>query len=306
MGLPDAVSRCASVKFARMGHDHTSVKNLRFTFFLNLGFTIIEFIGGFLTNSVAIMSDALHDLGDSISLGSAWYLQNLSKKKRDANFSYGYGRFSLLGAWINATVLIIGSLFIAFEAIPRLIDPQEVDAKGMMWFALFGIAVNGYAAWKLHRGTSLNEQVMGLHLLEDVLGWTAILISSIIMLFADLPILDPILSLMIMLFVLYNATKNMLKAMKVFLQGTPKDVDLEKITAAVKGLPNVQDVYHPHVWSLDGAVNILTLHVQLKNVDMAQAQVIKDQVRVLLADLNIQHATIETELVGEKMDISEY
>lgn len=289
-----------------MGHDHSSVKNLRLAFFLNLGFTVIEFIGGLLTNSVAIMSDALHDLGDSISLGSSWYLQNLSKKKRDANFSYGYGRFSLLGAWINATVLIIGSLFILFEAIPRLIDPQEVDAKGMLWFSLFGIAVNGYAAWKLHRGKSLNEQVMGLHLLEDVLGWTAILISSIIMMFTDLPILDPILSLMIMLFVLYNATKNMLKAMKVFLQGTPKGVDLEKIKTAVLSIPQVQDVYHPHVWSLDGEVNILTIHLQLKNVNMEQAQEIKGRARELLTELNIQHATIETELVGKKMDISEY
>ena len=231
------------------GHDHghSGTKNLRLAFFLNLGFTIIEFIGGFMTNSVAIMSDALHNLGDSIALALAWYLQDFSKKRRDEKFSYGYGRFSLLGAWINATILIIGSLFILFEAVPRLIDPQEVDEKGMFWFSIFGIAVNGYAAWKLHSGKSLNEKVISLHLLEDVLGWVAILVSSIIMMFTDLPILDPILSLMIMGFVLYNAVRNMLKAMKIFLQATPKNVDMEKITELILALPQVEDVYHPHV-----------------------------------------------------------
>lgn len=289
-----------------MSHDHSGVKNLKFAFFLNLGFTILEFIGGFLTNSVAIMSDALHDLGDSIALALAWYLQDFSKKRRDEKFSYGYGRFSLLGAWINATILIIGSLFILFEAIPRLVEPQEVDEQGMFWFAIFGILVNGIAAWKLHSGKSLNEKVISLHLLEDVLGWVAILVSSIIMMFTDLPILDPILSLMIMGFVLYNATRNMIKAMKIFLQATPKDVDLDKVKELILALPRVEDVYHLHVWTLDGEVNILTIHIQLKNVDMAAAQEIKSNVRDLLAELNIKHATIETELVGTKMDISEY
>lgn len=287
-------------------HDHSGTGNLRFAFFLNLGFTIIEFIGGFMTNSVAIMSDALHDLGDSISLGLAWYLQNYSKKKRDDHFSYGYGRFSLLGAWINATILIIGSLFIFYEAIPRLFNPQEVGVQGMFWFSIFGIAVNGYAAFRVSKGKSLNEQVISLHLLEDVLGWVGILLGSVIMMFTDLPILDPILSILIMLFVLYNATRSMLKAMKVFLQGTPKNVDLEHVKELILALPNVEDVYHPHVWSLDGEVNVLTIHIQLKNVDMTEAQEIKSRVRDLLADLNIQHATIETELVGTKMDISDY
>lgn len=287
-------------------HDHSGVKNLKIAFFLNLGFTILEFIGGFLTNSVAIMSDAMHDLGDSISLGLAWYLQNYSKKKRDSNYSYGYGRFSLLGAWINALILIVGSLFILYEAIPRLFNPQDVDEKGMFFFALFGIAVNGYAAWRLHSGKSLNEKVISLHLMEDVLGWVAILVSSVVMMFTDLPILDPILSLLIMGFVLYNATKNMVKAMKVFLQGIPKNVDLDKVKELILALPKVEDVYHLHVWTLDGEVNILTIHIQLNNVDMTEAQKIKSRVRDLLSDLNIQHATIETELVGTKMDISNY
>ena len=141
-----------------MGHNHNhshgnSTGNIAVAFFLNLAFTIIEFIGGFYTNSLAIMSDALHDLGDSLSLGLSWYFQKKSTKKATKKYSYGYKRFSLLGAIINSIVLVIGSVFIIKEAIPRVINPESADAKGMMWLAVLGIIVNGAAVLKLKKGT---------------------------------------------------------------------------------------------------------------------------------------------------------
>ena len=130
-----------------MGHSHThhhssSTENIKVAFFLNLFFTIIEFIGGVYTNSLAITSDAIHDLGDSLSLGMAWYFQKISTKKATKRYSYGFKRFALLGAIINSVILLIGAVFIILKAIPRIINPEESDAKGMMWFAILGIIFN--------------------------------------------------------------------------------------------------------------------------------------------------------------------
>ena len=166
-----------------MGHHHNhhrrgqSTKNLKVAFFLNLSFTVIEFIGGLITGSMAIMSDALHDLGDSISIGLSWYFQNLSEKKRDNTFSYGYKRFSLLGAIINAVVLLVGSVIIISKAAPAIMNPSQVNEKGMLYIAIFGVVVNGAAVLRLRKGSSINERVISLHLLEDVLGWVAVLIG---------------------------------------------------------------------------------------------------------------------------------
>ena len=161
-------------------HDHHGdVKNIKVAFFLNFGFAIIEIIGGFLTNSVAILSDAVHDLGDSLSLGLAWYFQKYSRKKSDSTYTYGYRRFSLVGALANSLVLIVGSILILTEAIPRIFNPQQAHPQGMMMLAVLGIAVNGVAMLRLRRGKSLNEKVVSLHLMEDVLGWIAVLVGAI-------------------------------------------------------------------------------------------------------------------------------
>ena len=200
--------------------------NIRTAFFLNLSFTLVEIVGGILTNSIAIMSDALHDLGDSISLGLSWKLQNLSERKRDQKFSFGYRRFSLLGSLINGLVLIAGSILILSEAIPRLFNPETPHAKGMLALALLGIVVNGAAVFKLQKGKSLNERAVSWHLLEDVLGWFAVLVVSIVMMFKNMPILDPVLSIIITLWVLYNIAGNLKKTFFVFLQARARrDLD---------------------------------------------------------------------------------
>ena len=289
------------------GHHHTT-GNIKVAFFLNLAFTIVEFIGGFFTNSLAIMSDAVHDLGDSLSLGLSWYFQNLSNKKATKNFTYGYARFSLLGAIINSVVLTVGSIFIITEAIPRIITPEHSDAKGMMWFAILGIIVNGAAVLKLKKGTSINERVVSLHLLEDVLGWVAVLIASIIMQFWDIPVLDPILSLLIASYVLFNVYKNIKESFKIILQGVPKNASKEKIKNKLVEFEEIKSVHDCHIWTLDGEFHIATLHIVINNSSNSWQQIegLKHKVREILHDdFQIEHVTLEVELSSDTCEYKE-
>ncbi|CAM1347502.1 cation diffusion facilitator family transporter [Tenacibaculum crassostreae] len=294
-----------------MGHSHnhhshhTTTKNIKRAFFLNLAFTIIELIGGIFTNSLAILSDALHDLGDSLTLGLSWYFQKLSGKGSNEKFSYGYRRFSLLGAIVNSVVLIIGSIFIIKEAIPRIINPEQADAKGMMWIAILGVIVNGAAVVNLKKGKTINERVVMLHLLEDVLGWIAVLIASIVMQFWDIPILDPILSMLIAGFVLFNVYQNVSESLRILLQGTPKEINLEDIQQRLLTFEEIENVHDCHLWTMDGEYNILTLHIVLKNkaISIADNAEFKKKVRKILHDeFQLEHVTLEFELSEENCE----
>jgi cobalt-zinc-cadmium efflux system protein len=282
------------------GHDHGSRGDIKLAFFLNLGFTLFEVIGGLLTNSVAILSDALHDLGDSISLGLAWILDRYSEKGSDFRYSYGYRRFSLLGALITSIVLISGSLVVGYEAVERLLNPEPFSASGMLLIAVVGVTVNGAAVLRLRGSRSLNAQVIGWHLLEDVLGWIAVLIVSIISLFVNAPILDPLLSIMIMLYILWHAVRNLRETALLFLQAAPRDVDVEAVERKLAAVPGVQSTHHTHVWSLDGEHNVLTTHL-VTNPDISTEELlrIKCESREVIQDLHLEHATIEIEL-GEE------
>ena len=202
-------------------HDVSDSQRIGWAFWLNFVFTIIEFIGGWLTNSVAIMADAVHDLGDSLSIGLAWYLSKVGHKQADDEYTYGYKRLSLLGAMINGLILVVGSVWVLSEAIPRLWDPEMPVTEGMIGLAILGIAVNGSAAYKLSGGSSMNEKVLNWHLLEDVLGWVAVLIVGIVLHFVHWPILDPLLSVLFTLFILFNVVRYVIDTTKLFLQGNP-------------------------------------------------------------------------------------
>ncbi|NKI32195.1 cation diffusion facilitator family transporter [Croceivirga thetidis] len=281
-------------------HHHNSNKNLKMAFFLNLGFTILEFIGGIYVNSIAIISDAVHDLGDSLSLGTSWYLDKKSKQKANSRFSFGYRRFSLLGALINSVVLIVGSVYVIYEGVGRILEPEHSDAKGMIVFAIIGVAVNGYAAWKVGKGKSLNEKVVSWHLLEDVLGWVAVLIVAIVLSFKDIHYLDPALSLVISLYILYNVVKRLKETLYLFLQGVPKDIDMDVIKSKISSMENVASLHHTHVWSLEGENHVFTTHIKLRNIERLEQLVeLKIEVKDLLEEYQFDHYTIETELVEE-------
>lgn len=291
-------------------HDHgrgdDSSRRIGWAFFLNVGFTVIEFIGGLLTNSTAIMADAVHDLGDSLSIGLAWLLARLSRKPPSENFSYGFRRFSLLGSVLNGVVMVFGSIWVLSSAIPRLQDPIMPVTQGMFGLAIFGVAVNGFAAYKLSKGNTLNERMLNWHLLEDVLGWVAVLIVSIVLMFKDWPILDPILSIGFTLFVLVNVVRNLWKTLRLFLQGTPEELSLAPIREALAALDGVAAIHHLHVWSLDGEQHVLTAHLELsQGLEMEQQLQLKQQVANGLRGYRFAHTTIEFEFEGEACRDSE-
>ncbi|GAA0303277.1 MAG: cation diffusion facilitator family transporter [Glaciecola sp.] len=281
-------------------HQHGKDDRIGWAFFLNVTFTIIEFIGGWLTNSTAIMADAVHDLGDSLSIGFAWILSRFSDKEASDKFSYGYRRLTLFGALINSIVLIIGSIWILFEAIPRLSNPEMPVVEGMLGLAILGVAVNGYAVLKLKAGETLNEKVLTWHLLEDVLGWVAVLIVSIVLLFVDLPILDPLLSIGFTLFILFNVFKNLKSTIVLFLQAAPDEETQESIKESLTNLPEVNGVHHLHFWSLDGESHVLTAHIELvEKIDVDELIKLKEQVAKRLSAYRLSHTTIEFEFPKE-------
>jgi cobalt-zinc-cadmium efflux system protein len=296
-------------KYRHHNHSHNQVsseKRIGVAFVLNLFFCIVEIIGGLYTNSIAIISDAVHDFGDSVSLGLAWVFQRYSKKGRDLKYSYGYRRFSLLGALINSVVLLVGSVFIITECVKRIINPEPTNAEGMLILAIFGIIVNGLAMLNLRKGGSLNERTVSLHLLEDVLGWVAILVGSIIMHFFDLPILDPMLSLGISCYILYNIYHNLKDVFRVILQGTPENINIKEIEKLILGNPKILTYHDLHLWSMDGEYNIMSIHIVISHI-LGNKDIIKLKFdfKEHLLQHNIQHCTIEIECENDICDVTD-
>jgi len=281
-------------------HNHSSIKNLKIAFILNLSFVVVEIVGGILTNSVAILSDAVHDLGDSISLGLAWYLEKFSTKKSNDKFTYGYKRLSILGALVNALVLLVGSGFIIYRAIPRLINPQSVQAQGMIILAVIGIVVNGIAVLRVRRGKKLSEQVVSLHLLEDLFGWVAVPLVSIVLIFVDVPILDPILSLLISIYVLKNVISGLIKIVRMILQGVPDGFSVEETKKFIFDIdPHIIEVHDLRAWTLDGEQSILSFHIAIeKNMSVQEVVELKRAIKAHLKERHIEDVTIEVENIG--------
>ncbi len=288
-----------------MGHHHhhhehgsSAEKNISVVFFLNLFFVVVEIIGGILTNSIAILSDAVHDIGDCLSLGVSWVLQKKSSKARDDKYSYGYRRYSLLGSIFLSGILFVSSVFVLVKACGRVLSPESVDASGMLWLAVFGIIINGAAAFRVKGGHSLNERSVYLHIMEDVLGWAAVFVASVVMMFREIPVLDPLLSIGISIWVLVNVFRNLKDVMKVLLQGVPDEVDVAALTSELSAIPGVQSVHDLHVWSLDGESHIMTVHVVLDDShpsDDPCRRDIRTAVNSLARTRNIIHTTVEFE-----------
>jgi len=277
-------------------HHHEIGSRIGVAFWLNLGFAILEVAGGLWTNSVAVLSDALHDFGDSIALGLTWHFARVSERKGDETFTFGYRRFSLLGALVMSFVLFAGGLVVLFEAIPRLLSPEVANARGMIYLAIAGIAVNGIAALRTHRGRSVSERVVTWHFVEDTLGWLAVLIAGIVMARTGIAILDPILSIGITLYVLWNVGRRLKETLVILLQGAPEGVSVAQVEDVVRGTEGVCDVHHTHVWTQDGERHVLTTHViSDETMTLAETGALRRRVRERLASLGIVHATIEVE-----------
>lgn len=286
--------------------DTSSARALSLAFFINLAFTAVEAIGGWWTGSIAVLTDAVHDAGDCLVLGTAWYLQRVAMKGRDAAYSYGYGRYSMLGGWLTSVVLIVGAVFMLVVSVPRLWAPELPDAEGMIGIAVFGLVMNGFAAWRLHAGASLNERGAYLHLLEDVLGWAAVLIGGIIIRYTGWAAVDPLLSIGISLFILYNAVGTWRRGTGILMQQTPHGIDMQAVRDRLMAIPQVVDLHDQHTWTLDGSFIIHTVHIVVAEVGHKEALAIKARARQELAALGIQHATIELEWQGESCDLQHH
>ncbi len=280
-------------------HQHQTQNNIAIAFYLNLSFTLIEIVGGIFTNSIAIQSDALHDIGDSVSLGLAWYFQKLSSKSENNLFTYGYKRFNTLGAVITGVILAAGSVYILMESIPRFFKPESVQSEGMIGLAILGVIVNSAAVWRLKKGgNSLNEKMLFWHLMEDVLGWIAVLVGSIIMYLYQIYWIDPLLSVLITVYILYNVVKNLKKAILIMLEATPDNVRVHNVTELIETFEDVKKAYHIHVWTLDGENHLLTAHIVVnKHKTMEDIKPLRQNITNQLEEkLGLGHVTLEFEM----------
>lgn len=277
-------------------HEQNNEKNILLAFFLNAGFAVIEFVGGYLTNSVAIYSDALHDLGDSIALLFSYIAERLSSKKADKQFTFGYRRFSVLAALVNGLILLVGSTFIISEAITRFQNPEPIHAKGVVLLALLGLAVNGFAAYRMSKNSGANSRMIMFHLLEDVLGWCAVLIVSIVLIFKPWYFLDSVLSIIIALIIINGVVKNLYKVSKIFLQAFPANIDREMIVKDILSFKNVLDVHFIQGWSLDDSFFSLSFHVKVSSVlQMKEVDALRLEIESYLRNNHILYTTIQFE-----------
>lgn len=270
-------------------------KNILIAFILNLAFSIFEFVGGMFTGSVAITSDAVHDIGDATSIGVSYFLERKSKSKPDDNYTYGYARYSVIGGFITTFILFFGSVMVIFNAVDKIINPTEINYSGMIIFAVIGVVVNFCAAYFTSKGESINQKAVNLHMLEDVLGWAVVLVGAIVMHFTNFAIIDPIMSIGVALFILFSAVRNFKDIFGLFLEKTPNGVSVAEIKEHITEIDGVIDAHHIHIWSMDGQSAYATMHIVTDN----DPHHIKHKVREELAEHGIVHATLELETSSE-------
>lgn len=275
-----------------------SQKRILTAFVLNLVFAVFEFIGGALTGSVAIISDSVHDLGDSLSIGISYILEKKSKKEPDDKYTFGYLRYSVLGSLIMTVILIVGSVFVIIHACEKIIHPAEINYNGMIVFAIFGVVINLIAAIATHGGGSLNQKAVSLHMLEDVLGWGVVLIGAILMKFTDITYIDPIMSIGISIFLLVNAFKSFREILDIFFEKTPDGIDIAELKHHLKEIDGVIDVHHFHLRTIDGFNHIATLHI----VTSSDPATVKKAVKEELSEHGISHTTVEIEAPEEECE----
>lgn len=267
-------------------------KNILIAFLLNITFSIIEFISGILTNSVAITSDAIHDLSDAISIGISYFLERKSNKKPDKKYTYGYTRYSVLGALITNTILITGSILVIISAIKRLINPVNVNYDGMIIIAIFGVIINLIAAYITKEKENLNQKAVNLHMLEDVLGWIVVLIGSILIKFTKINTIDSIMSILVSSFILIHAIKSLKEILDLFLEKVPVNIKIEELKNHINKINEIEDIHHIHIWSMDGINNYATMHIVTKSKNIKK---LKHEIREECQEHNINHVTIEIE-----------
>ena len=281
-------------------HVHSADDNILVAFFLNVFFVFVEIVGGFFTNSFAILSDAIHDFGDCVAIGFAYLMEKLSQKSPDEKYTYGYRRYSLLSAIITSVILVVGSAFVIIGAVKRLGEPKEIQGLGMLVIAVFGVIINGAAVLRTRKGFGANERAISLHLLEDVMGWIAVLIGSVLIYAFKWYFIDGILSMLIAGFLLFESVKNIKDVFGIFLEKSPRNVDIKKLKEDILCIEGVNDVHHIHIWSLDGEKNMATLHIGITDEPTIELyKYVKAKVQDVSVNAGIEHLTVQIDIDGE-------
>lgn len=265
-------------------------------FILNLFFSIFEFIGGIVTGSVSILSDAIHDVGDAVSIGISYLMEKISERPADKTYTYGYRRFSVLGGLITTLILLIGSVLMILSSINRIINPIDINYDGMIVLAVIGCIINFIAGKITHHGHSINQKAVSLHMLEDMFGWIIVLIGAVVMKFTNWYFIDPILSIVMSIFIGYHAIKTLIQITNVFLIKAPTNINIDIVKASLILLPGISDVHHIHVWTIDGETVLASMHIVVNEYNSGLKNIIKQT----LQKRGIDHVTIEFETINEK------
>lgn len=278
----------------------SSQNNILIAFLLNFVFVLIEAIGGFFTNSVAILSDAIHDFGDCVAIGTAFFLEKKSNKKANLKYSYGYKRYSIISALLSSSILLVGGAVVIYTSILRIITPKPINGLGMLIIASVGVVINGFAVLRTAKSHNINEKAISLHLLEDVLGWVIVLIGSLFVFLFNITIIDPILSIVVTIFIIFNVVKHIIEIIGILTEKTPKNFDTIKFKAEVLQVENVYDVHHIHVWSLNGETALATLHVTVtQQTQLSDFHKIKQSITQISKKFKIDHITIQLDTIDE-------
>ena len=271
----------------------SSKTSIWLAFFLNLSYAIVEFIAGGIFGSSAVLADSVHDLGDAIAIGISAFLETISNREEDRQYTLGYKRFSLLGALVTAVILITGSILVILENITKLFNPQPVNDEGILWLGIIAVAINVLASLVVRKGKTKNESILSLHFLEDTLGWLAVILMAIILRFTDWYILDPLLSLVISIFILSKAIPRFWSALKIFLDAVPEGVDIKQVKNDLEQLDHVVSVNQLNLWTMDGLEKNAIVHVCLEEIE--HIEYCKESIRNLLKDYDFQNVTIEVD-----------
>lgn len=273
-------------------HHKKAGENLAFVFFMNLTFNIIVIAGGLATNSMAILADCIHDFSDTISIALAWVLERVAQKDSTDKYSYGYQRFSILGAVIISVFVIVMAFVILSEAIPRLFSPEGVDAGGMLLIAIVGIVFKSLSVYRLHGGETFNERAILLHQMGDIFEWIAILILSLVLMFWDgAAYLDPFVSIGIAIWLIFNLGRNLYKSVEVLLQKTPDNFNVDEFKSQILEIKGVNAIEDFHIWSLDGIDSVMTLKVDVdfsENVEEIKKEIYTISNRYHVVDITIE------------------
>jgi cobalt-zinc-cadmium efflux system protein len=288
-------------------HDTKEVSNskLIFTIILNLVITAAQIIGGIISGSLALISDAIHNLSDSVSVILAWFAQVLSRKPSTLKSTFGYKRAEILAAFINSVALIAISIYLMFEAINRLLNPEPVDPKWMFWLGLLGLFANGISVLILERekNKNINIKAAYLHLLGDALTSLAVIVGALLIWFFNIIWVDAIVTIIISIYLLVHTWKLLKESVTILMQMTPAAIDIEKIEQRLISIEGLKNVHHIHVWNLTDKLLHFECHLTLENdLRVSETGIICYKVGKILHDeFDVEHVTLQFEFGNNEL-----